>query len=97
MAVAIAGERNKKIYERVLAALPADMHDELDALLDELETDFTEAKESHAADLASVNTYYEGQTGALETVKYALHDIIYLDKPLQIMSRRLLEIVEGAL
>lgn len=37
------------------------------------------------------------QTGALETVKYALHDIIYLDKPLQIMPRRLLEIVEGAL
>ena len=35
--------------------------------------------------------------GALETVKYALHDIIYLGKPLQIMPRRLLEIVEDAI
>lgn len=39
----------------------------------------------------------DGMRGALETVKYALHDIIYLGKPLQIMPRRLLEIVEDAL
>lgn len=97
MTVAIAGERNKRLYKKVKAALPAEMHDTLDELLDELESDFTEAKESHDADLSSVEADSDGMRGALETVKYALHDVIYLGKPLQIMPRRLLEIVEDAI
>ncbi|MGX9443890.1 hypothetical protein ACWX0K_15110 [Nitrobacteraceae bacterium UC4446_H13] len=81
-------------------AKEADRVEELQEEVDSLEADESDEQiklESRIADLEQNQDDADGMRGALETVRYALHDIIYLDKPLQIMPRRLLEIVEEAL
>lgn len=79
-------DRAEELQEEV-DALEADESDAIEKLTDE-----RDALQSELDEIVS-----DGMRGALETVKYALHDVIYLGKPLQIMPRRLLEIVEGAL
>jgi predicted nuclease with TOPRIM domain len=68
-------------------SLEADESDEIEKLTDE-----RNALQSELDEIVS-----DGMRGALETVKYALHDVIYLGKPLQIMPREMLRIVEEAL
>ena len=89
-------------FENLVAehAKEADRADDLQTEVDALEADELEEQtklENRIADLEQNQDDADGMRGALETVKYALHDIIYLGKPLQIMPRRLLEIVEDAL
>lgn len=83
-------------------AKEADRAEGLQEEVDSLEADESDAIEKLTDERNALQSELDeivgdGMRGALETVRYALHDIIYLDKPLQIMPRRLLEIVEDAL
>lgn len=91
-------------FENLVAehAKEADRVEELEGEVNALEADESDAIEKLTDERDALQSELDeivddGMRGALETVKYALHDIIYLDKPLQIMPRRLLEIVEEAL
>lgn len=99
-----APEYIKGHFENLVAehAKEADRADDLQEQVDALEADesdeiakLTDERNALQSELDEIVS--DGMRGALETVKYALHDIIYLGKPLQIMPRRLLEIVEEAL
>lgn len=90
------GERNKEVYDKVKAALPSEFHDVLDELCEELESDFTEAKDKHDEALSEANDYYEDQTRALEAVKYWMQDALVLHKPIT-DPRKILRMVEDAI
>lgn len=90
------GERNKEIYDKVKAALPAEFHDVLDELCDELESDFTDAKANHDEAISDAEWLQEDMETALEAVKYWMHDALVLHKPIT-DPRKILRLVEDAL
>lgn len=104
LATAGAPEYIKGHFENFVAehAKEVDRADDLQEAIDAMESDesdevakLTDERNALQSELDEIVN--DGMRGALETVKYALHDIIYLGKPLQIMPRRLLEIVEDAI
>ena len=102
LAQANAPEYIKGHFENLVSeyAKEADRAEELQEEVDALEADESEEQiklENRIADLEQNQDDADGMRGALETVKYWLHDVIVLGGPMRRRPREILRIVEEAL
>lgn len=90
------GERNQEVYLRVKKNLPEKFHDDLDALCDELESDFTTAQDEHDETLAEQVELSDDMESVLTTLKYWFLDVMVHGRPVT-DPRKMLRKVEAVL